>query len=488
MSAEAFSRNIEPLINPIEEQIECIRKGSGYVKLLRPATIDGGIFKLKSSEKERLLSLYESERADWKSMKFVPASGAASRMFKKVFEWIGQPANHEVAINEFFKSAEDFPFFDAWMALADKEDLETFEAGLNSKVSWLRLLVGSPGLNFAAKPKGLIPFHAYGEETQTPVVEHLKEAMAYASQDGMVRLSFTVSPEHETDFKTEVENWLTKDPFNTVAWHVDFTHQDPKTDTIALDRSDSIVMVDGKPLMRPGGHGSLIHNLNQLDADLIFIKNIDNVAHERLLETTIQYKKLLAGFLFTFRKDLQILKRQMDKGLVDETTINELREKWNLRIPQKYRMLKQYLNRPIRVCGMVKNQGEPGGGPFWTMDDITGESLQIVEKAQIRPDDVKQKRIAASATHFNPVDLVCCTKNLSGEKINLLNYVEHQQYFVVEKSYQGKSIRGLEWPGLWNGAMANWITLFVEVPINTFNPVKEVQDLLRSAHRNSDIN
>jgi hypothetical protein len=485
MSLEASSINSNPLVLGIDQQVELIRNGSGYVKLLRPATIGGGIFQINESEQQRLLERYEMERGSWNSLKFVPASGAATRMFKRIFEWIDHPEKHAAVINEFFESAESFPFFEEWMQVADEEDLETFEAGLNSKVSWLKLMVGLPGLNYAGKPKGLIPFHHYGHENQSPIVEHLKEAMAYVQQNGIARISFTVSPEHEAGFSAEVNRWIRRAPFNTLQWDVSFTHQKPETDTIAIDQNESPIEINGQPLMRPGGHGALIHNLNHLDADLIFIKNIDNVAHERLMPITVQYKKLLAGFLFDFRQDLFLLKRQMDKGLVDETTINELRDKWNLRIPQKYRKLKQYINRPIRVCGMVKNLGEPGGGPFWTIDDQTGESLQIVEKAQIQPDSTKQRRIAASATHFNPVDLVCCTKNLMGEKIDLLNYVDDSQYFVVEKSHQGKPIRGLEWPGLWNGAMANWITLFVEVPISTFNPVKEVQDLLRETHRSA---
>jgi hypothetical protein len=468
----------------LEHQKALIAEGSAYIKLLRPATVGGGIYRFDAAKSAELVQRFDEAREKLQTLKFVPASGAATRMFKEIYAWIADPEPNKAEIDAFFNKVEDFPFFDEWMQAADKADLETFEAGLKSKVSWLSLLVDPNALGFAQRPKGLIPFHRYDEVIQTPVVEHLKEGMAYASHDGKVQINFTVSPEHEEAFRQEVDHWVQQAPFDAVEWSVTFTHQDAATDTIALDEvGDILTSGAGEPLLRPGGHGALIHNLNAIDADLVFIKNIDNVAHERLLDRTVEHKKLLAGLLLAFRADLKSLHTDLQKGLVDEQLINDLREKWGLRIPRDYRKLRAYINRPIRVCGMVKNEGEPGGGPFWTLDKHTGESLQIVEKAQIDPKDSRQQRIAEGATHFNPVDLVCYLKNMDDEPIELLDYVADEQYFTVEKTFEGKPIKGLEWPGLWNGAMAHWITLFVEVPMETFNPVKELKDLFRSTHR-----
>lgn len=467
-----------------EQQVALIRDGRGFVQLLRPATIHGGIYRFDAARQAMLVRGYEAAVKGLKVQKFVPASGAATRMFKRIYSWIEAPIAHQDAIEKFFAQAEELAFFEDWMRVADEHDLETFEAGLNSKVAWLKLLVSPDALAFAQMPKGLIPFHLYSDVGHTPIVEHLKEGLAYTEQGGVVSIALSVSPEHEPAFKHAVDFWINQPPFNAVSWDVSYTQQDPATDTIALSEDGELVKhEDGSLLKRPGGHGALIHNLNRLDADMVFIKNIDNVAHERLLSTTVWHKKVLAGLLLEFRADLRLLKKDLEKGLVDEQHINEIRERWGVRIPRDYKKLKAYINRPIRVCGMVKNQGEPGGGPFWTMDPHTGESLQIVEKAQIDPSDSRQQRIAEGATHFNPVDLVCYLKDMNEKAIDLTQFVAEDQYFIVDKSYEGQQIKGLEWPGLWNGAMAHWITLFVEVPIETFNPVKELSDLFRENHR-----
>ncbi|MEX2596707.1 MAG: DUF4301 family protein [Salibacteraceae bacterium] len=469
----------------IEEQIALFKKGTQYIKLLRPATIAGGIFKLSPPAQRQAEQRFDDEKDNWKVTKFVPASGAATRMFKRVFQWIDQPEKYEQDIKEFFKKAELFPFFEDWLSAADRADLETFESGLESRVKWLKLLVASDGMDLARKPKGLIPFHILdSDKTQSPIAEHLKEAMYYASSNGVASVHFTVSVDHQDQFKKEVERWIEEEPFSKFTWEVDFSIQLKSTDTIAVDLNNELVEQEGEILTRPGGHGALIHNLNALDADLVFVKNIDNVAHERFIETTVKHKKVLAGVLLELRTDLKSLHTDLSKGLVDEISINELREKWKIRIPRGYQKLKNYLNRPIRVCGMVKNEGEPGGGPFWSMDKYTGESLQIIEQAQIDPKDARQQNIVQGSTHFNPVDLVCFVRNFKGEKIDLLNYINEDQYFISEKSHEGTAIKALEWPGLWNGAMANWITIFVEVPIITFNPVKEITDLLRKNHLN----
>lgn len=467
-------------VHSFETQIRKFEVGTKYVRLLRPATVGGGIIRLTPKERAAAVKRYDEARG-FVPMKFVPASGAATRMFKGVLKWIDNPKTHQKEIDVFFDRAEEFIFFEQWLEVANNADVETYQAGLSSKVKWLQLLVSEEGLAYASKPKGLLPFHAY-PEVATPITEHLKEAMEYAMSDNKARLHFTVSPEHRASFEKEVANLLTQSPFNEIEWEIGFSHQDPETDTVAVDEKNALVEIKGEVIKRPGGHGALIHNLNGLDADLIFIKNIDNVAHGRMLKETSEHKKAIAGILLELRTDLQHLDGELAKGLIDEVHIRELRDKWKIRIPKDFQKLKAYLKRPIRVCGMVKNQGEPGGGPFYTTDRFTGESLQVVEQAQIDNKDSRQRHILSNSTHFNPVDLVCYVKDLKGNSIDLTQYVDDDLYFIANKSHQGRDIKALEWPGLWNGGMAHWVTIFVEVPIETFNPVKEVGDLLRPAH------
>jgi len=463
----------------IRSQLEKFERGTNHVQLLRPATIRGGVFKLSQAEVTSAIERFE--KSSLSRIKFVPASGEATRMFKKVFEWLEDPKSHKSSIDDFFKRAEEFAFFEEWLKIADREDVETFETGLDAKVRWLELMLFSEGLNLSQLPKGLIDFHFY-EEPQTPLVEHLKEAMCYSVASGVAKLHFTVSPEHLDGFDRAVKYWTSKPPFDSVEWDVTFSHQQTTTDTIAVDMQNEVVMDKERALTRPGGHGALIHNLNDISEDLVFIKNIDNVAHERMMPVSVSYKKVLAGKLIELREDLMTLHESLEKGLLDENKVQDLRDKWKVRIPKGYKALKAYLRRPMRVCGMVKNQGEPGGGPFWVTDEFIGESLQIVEQAQVTRDDSRQQNILKSSTHFNSVDLVCLLKDLRGQKIDLLEYVDDELYFISSKSHSGRDIKALEWPGLWNGAMANWITIFVEVPIDTFNPVKEVSDLLRPEH------
>lgn len=464
----------------IEEQIQKIKQGTQYVTLLRPATVGGGIIRLSDKEQKAAVKRFEASHG-MVPMKFVPASGAATRMFKRQLDWIQSPDRHQKQIDSFFERAEEFAFFDEWLEAANRADVETFQSGITSKVRWLELLVSDEGLGYASMPKGLLKFHAYDVPT-TPIFEHLKEAMAYAVHDGKARVHFTISSEHREAFDNEVAKYLEGEPFSKVEWEVSFSYQDERTHTIAVDAHNNPLDAPDGMLKRPGGHGALIHNLNALEADLVFIKNIDNVAHGRLLSKTVGYKKALAGILLELREDLQLLSDDLSKGLIDEVPIRDLREKWKIRIPKDYQKLKAYLSRPIRVCGMVKNEGEPGGGPFFTLDRFTGESLQIVEQAQIDRKNSRQLRILSTATHFNPVDLVCCIKDLEGKRIDLTKYVDDALYFIADKTLNGQKIKALEWPGLWNGGMAHWITIFVEVPQETFNPVKEVGDLLRPAH------
>lgn len=465
----------------IDNQKRCFERGTQYVKLLRAASSNSGIHVFGRNDKMDYVARFESESAELSVAKFVPASGAASRMFKELIEWTNNPKKHAKAIKAFFEKAEMLPFFDQWMEVCNGLDIETYEAGIYSKVAWLKALLYDHGMNFIKMPKGVIPFHQYEGISATPIQEHIAEAMQLVSE-GVPTLHFTISPAHREVFESQVELALKNLNLDADSIKIEFSVQDPETDTLVLDTEGNSIKENGVELKRPGGHGALIRNLSAMDADVIFIKNIDNVAHGRLLPETIKYKKLLAGVLLDIKSDMQRIHDQISKGLLDEVSIDSARDKWGLRIPRDYVNVKEYLKRPIRVCGMVKNEGEPGGGPFWTLDKYTGESLQIVEQSQIDKSDMRQEMILKSAKHFNPVDIVCSIKGLDGNHIDLLNYVKFDQYFIADKTLKGEQIKALEWPGLWNGAMAHWVTVFVEVPIQTFNPVKELSDLFRKTH------
>lgn len=482
LSQEKHQNTIVKGSESLESQIEKIKNGTNYVKLLRPCTVGDGIFRLTKDQIDLAIKEYNKHASSTSIEKFVPASGAATRMFKSIYNWIETPEKFETEINRFFQAIEKFAAFEEWLLEADRLDVPTFEAGLESQVEWLKLLVNQEALGFAHRPKGLIPFHQYHENTRTPVLEHLVEATRYALNGEKCKLHFTVSEEHLEGFEAELEYLETHGELKGFDFDVNFSFQSASTDTVATDSDFNVLIENGTPLMRPGGHGALIHNLNALNSELVFIKNIDNVCHQSKIETTVKYKKMLAGVLFQLREDLKIIDKHLKKGLLDEIEIQELREKWDVRIPKSYRELKEFLKRPIRVCGMVQNEGEPGGGPFWVMDSHLGESVQIVEQSQVNITDSAQNQTLKHSTHFNPVDLVCYLRDLDGNEIDLHKYVDDQLYFVASKSHKGKEIKALEWPGLWNGAMANWITVFVEVPIATFNPVKEFKDLLRPAH------
>ncbi|GAB4377767.1 MAG: hypothetical protein Kow0075_06840 [Salibacteraceae bacterium] len=465
----------------LDYQKELLQRGTNYVKLLRAATTGKGITKLDSKGAKRATKLFEDQGAGYELLHFIPASGAASRMFKRVRQWLADPKTYRSEIKGFFKRAEELPFFDEWLEKANEKDLVTFESGLEAKVEWLRLLISPDGLNLAAKPKAVIPFHRYEKDSATALEEHLIMAKE-VSPSKPCRVHFTVAKDAWPVFEDALKKIFEKGELQAEDFSIEHSEQPDWTNTIALDNDGNVVCEGGEPIMRPGGHGSLIHNLNDIQAELIFIRNIDNVCRREVLPEVSNARKMLAGTLIELRNDLSALYEQMGKGLVDETSIEEVRTKWGVRIPKDYTKLSQFLKRPIRVCGMVKNEGEPGGGPFWCLDKFTGESLQIIEQSQVNVKDMRQSMILKSSTHFNPVDLVCCVVNFEGQHINLLDFVDSDQYFVSDKTHGEIEIKALEWPGLWNGSMANWITLFVEIPSVAFSPVKEITDLLKANH------
>jgi len=492
-------------IQTVLSQIENFRKGFPYLQIEDAAAVGNGIIQLNEEDLEKRCALYEKRITEnTKPLKFIPASGAASRMFKTLFAAledlengvdIKDVLNKNSAAKEFIDELDKYAF-----AKELKDTIKKNGESVNSK-NLLHFLLLKKGLNYGALPKGLLKFHSYKDSQRTPFEEHLVEGAEYAKdKNGNVKLHFTVSPEHQAEFEKLLNK--IKDDYETqfeVTLDVSFSQQKPSTDTIAVDLNNNPFREkDNSLLFRPGGHGALIENLNDLDADIIFIKNIDNVVPDRLKKPTINYKKALAGVLLKNQEKLFFYQKELNEKhpvALDsaflaaasnflENTLNTkpATNQYYTEKEELYHYLKEKLNRPLRVCGMVRNEGEPGGGPFWAKNDDDTVSLQVVESSQIDPDSVQQQKIAKNATHFNPVDLVCAVKNYKGEKFNLTQFTNPKTGFISIKSKDGKELKAQELPGLWNGAMSDWNTLFVEVPIETFNPVKTVNDLLREQH------
>lgn len=487
----------------IAEQLACFEKGFPYLELSAAASVEnGGILVADADLQEKYLKAWDAYKdSDKKIVKFVPASGAASRMFKNLFEFLGADYSEPATDFEkkFFSRVHDFAFYDELNEACVKntgKDIDTLIAEKNYKAVVANLLE-SAGLNYGALPKGLLKFHRYEDGVRTPLEEHLVEGALYAAgKTGQVNVHFTVSTEHRALFQQLVDEKVAaySSRFG-VQYQVSFSEQKPSTDTVAADMENKPFRDNGKLLFRPGGHGALIENLNDLDADIVFIKNIDNVVPDRLKADTVTYKKLLAGALVTLQKKAFEYLELLDSGHYSheqlETIIRFVQQDLrcrradikNLEDADLVIYLRKKLNRPMRVCGMVKNVGEPGGGPFLAYNPDGTVSLQILESSQIDMKDPEKKAMFEKGTHFNPVDLVCAVRDYKGNKFNLLNFVDKATGFISYKSKNGKDLKALELPGLWNGSMSDWSTVFVEVPLSTFNPVKTVNDLLREQHQ-----
>ena len=494
----------------IGKQITNFKKGFPYLNIQRAATVGDGILRLDDAALNQYIQFYDEQLANKTVVKFVPASGAASRMFKALFAFMDSYKDTEEeytkfisdtsfnSVFNFFKRLDDFAFFEDLKAtFTDGKQLEELQLK-RGFVKILEHLLTGAGLEYGRLPKGLLKFHKYEDGSRTPLEEHLVEGANYAKgKGGEVRLHFTVSPEHEAKFKEKLAEIQGKyESQFDVVFKVGFSQQKPSTDTIAVDMENMPFRnTDGSILFRPGGHGALIENLNELDADIVFVKNIDNVVPDTLKADTYTYKKALAGLLISYQDKIFEYLKQLDSDEVSEellleigtfiskTLCTEHESFTSLTNKEKLAYCKQKLNRPTRVCGMVKNEGEPGGGPFWAVNPDGTVSLQIVESAQIDMNDSSKGQIVQQATHFNPVDLVCSMKDVNDEAFDLLKFRDAQTGFISYKSKNGKELKAQELPGLWNGAMSNWNTIFVEVPISTFNPVKTVNDLLRDQHQ-----
>lgn len=468
--------------------------------LVKPATIAKGVVDLDNLEK--YIKIFDD--ADVEVLKFVPASGAASRMFKELFEFNTKAeANPDInlgeypAIKKFFDNIKRFAFFtELNERLTDQGGVERLITGKKYSVI-LSCLLNKSGMNYGGLPKGLLKFHFYaGAIARTPFEEHLEEGAKYAnSKGGRVKLHFTVSPEHMEEFEAMRKKAVNKfEEMYNLTYEISFSIQKPSTDTLAVTpENEPFYDKNGEILFRPGGHGALIENLNEINQDLIFIKNIDNVVPEKRISNTVKFKKALAGYLLDIQKRVFTCIEELEKEAGEESVKeaeNILNDIFCLTIAKPERLetdyvahLIQWLNRPIRICGVVKNEGEPGGGPFLVKDENGICSPQIVESSQVNVHNAEQKSIFEASTHFNPVDLICAVKNYKGEKFNLTEYIDFSTCFISQKSNDGKNLKALELPGLWNGAMAKWNTVFIEVSMDTFNPVKSVNDLLREAHQ-----
>ena len=510
-------------VQTVQDQVERFKKGFPWMKIISPATPEKGIMVLDESEVDAAVKYYEEASINGKC-KFVPASGAASRMFKDLFSGLdalkeGKELADDAPAAKFVDQIKSFAFYTPELFGEEVCKCPEYRQSVLSKT------LTDEGLGYGAKPKGVLKFHKYTDgEIRTAFAEHLVEAQDYMkNEDGTANLVVTISPEHQQLFEEAyAEVKAAYEAKYGVKYNITFTFQDKATDTVAVD-------VDNKPfrtetdslLFRPAGHGALIYNLNKLEEEVVSIKNIDNVANERLLPETATWKKVLLGKALELRDTLHGYLRELDivtnqniapafapaipahTGMGNEDVYQSsevqmlcddieeyLENVLCIKMPEaddckaRVEALREKLNRPVRVAGMVKNQGEPGGGPFLIAEKDGSTSLQVLESVQINMSDEASRNALASATHFNPVDIVCCLHDYKGESFDLLQYVDEDAGFISSKSYQGRELKALELPGLWNGAMSKWNTLFVEVPLATFNPVKVVLDLLRPAHQN----
>lgn len=494
-------RQIEAIgasVKTVEGQVDRFKKGFPWMRIVAAATPQRGIVVLTDAEADAAVGYYDKAQVDGKC-KFVPASGAASRMFKDIFSGLarlegGEDVTSDSAVGRLAANIEKFAFYSEDM-FGKPVDSAEYRKSVASKV------LTDEGLGYGSKPKGVIRFHRYEDEVRTAFAEHLVEAQEYMrNSDGTANVIVTISPEHRALFEDALAEVLDKyEKKYGIKYNISFTYQDKATDTVAVDlKNRPFRKDDGTLLFRPAGHGALIYNLNKVEDELVSIKNIDNVASQRLLPTTAKYKKVLMGKALELRDTIFAFLREFDsmsdpasaecRRLCDKAE-SFLDRELCVSLPlaaspaERVALIRSKLDRPVRVCGMVRNEGEPGGGPFIIAGKDGSSNLQILESVQINTEDERSGDILAHATHFNPVDLVCCLRNYKGEKFNLLDYVDEDAGFISSKSFQGRELKALELPGLWNGAMSDWNTMFVEVPLETFNPVKVVLDLLRPAHQ-----
>ena len=462
----------------LETQLKNFREGFPFLPVTRAASCGDGIRVLDAAGIEQAAARYDRAKESLRVVKFVPASGAATRMFKDLFEFVRE-GRRTAVVGELLANRRRFAFWPELRTIIgdDADELRTVEN------------IVAEGLRYGETPKGLVSFHRYGDEVRKAVEEHLVEGAQYAAAGGEVKIHFTVSPEHLTRFEALLAEKIPgyESRFG-VKYRISFSVQDPSTDTLAVNPDCTpFRRADGRLLFRPAGHGALIGNLGKIDADIVFVKNIDNVTTDARRSDTVLYKKALAGVLLALQERIfEYLMALEVPGAELEPIAAFIENELCVKLPKDYgtALLRQVLDRPIRVCGMVRNEGEPGGGPFWVAGADGLETLQIAESNQIAPE---KRELMRSATHFNPVDLVCSVRTSKGGRCDLREFVDPATGFISRKSDGGRELLAQELPGLWNGAMARWNTVFVEVPITTFSPVKVVTDLLRPEHQGDEF-
>ena len=514
---EDYEREKSKINVPLEKavkQIEIFERGIPFIKLNRPCIKNDGLINISADSYDDLISDFETALENGRLMKFVPASGAASRMFHKLQsvlvkyndvhrdkleEEASRGDDDCKAVLEFVDNIEKFAFYSELKGtMSDRGlDINSFlEKGYYTEI--LNYTLGSEGLDYINQPKGCVIFHSCQGKVRTAFEEHLEEAVNYTRQgDNPAKVHFTISPEYTDVIHTIINHAVRRYELKGIKIDVSYSYQKPSSDTIAVDHDNKPFKdSEGNLVFRPGGHGALLENLLETNGDILFIKNVDNVVPDRLRGTTYLYKRILAGHLLRIQSKIFTYLNALDAGQISLQTVNAIKafaetdlmisfdESFNKpSLEEKLQLLKSTLNRPIRVCGMVKNEGHPGGGPFWVEGQDGTISLQIVEKTQIDINNEGQRKILESSTHFNPVDLVCGIRNYKGNLFYLPEYRDPDSGLIAIKSKDGKELKALELPGLWNGSMAKWITIFIEVPKITFTPVKEVNDLLKEEHQ-----
>lgn len=496
----------------IRNQLEIFERGALFIKVNKPCTIGDGIQIIDESVFEEVINLHKTAAQSGRLTYFVPASGAATRMFKQLQSYLNKSKGvpffvlrEEIfsdsdakAVYEFLSNIKCFAFYDKLKSILKKENIDIDNLNDDDDISIvLKSVLDENGLNYSFLPKGAILFHKYNNECRTPFEEHLYEAAISTGNEGNIKIHFTISEEHSQIFSDIINETVKRFENNNVHLEVSSSFQKKSTNTITLTTENQLFKDSlGIPVFRPAGHGALIENLNELEADIILIKNIDNILPSGKNELPVKYKKIMTGYLISVQKEIFSYLRQLENKKINELIITEIKE-FSTRLLSKIfpaefdkqtnefksEFLFSVLNRPLRVCGMVKNEGHPGGGPFWVKNSEGEISLQIIEESQININNPKQFNIFKSSTHFNPVDLVCGVRDFKGRNFDLRDFVDRKSGLITTKSYEGNAIKTLELPGLWNGAMAYWNSIFVEIPSETFNPVKVVNDLLKPAHQ-----
>lgn len=465
----------------LEHQVKQFELGIDPVALVSPGDVDNGITRFDNEQLNHFEKHFEKHTQEIEITRFVPASGAASRMFKAFFQYL-ENGNESQEVKSFANGFQSFAFYN----LIKCKNEPDYSCAINNMINTHKL---------AELPKALIPFHSYADASRTALEEHLVESALILDGNKEINIHFTISESHQKMFNNLIEQKIAGySAIYNCHYNISFSYQSHSTDTIAVNSNNHLLRnADNSLMFRPGGHGSLLVNLNDLNSDLVFVKNIDNVQPDHLKANTVLYKKILAGYLLSIQAEIKDLLLQLDNNEIDLSKAAQIVENdLQIRLPASFNQLdtgamSQFLhaklNRPIRVCGMVKNEGEPGGGPFWVRNTKDEDSLQIIESSQIDMQNKLQADIFQQSSYFNPVDLVCWIKDYQGHKFDLNNFTDPDTAFISEKSQAGQTFKVLEHPGLWNGAMADWITLFVEVPITTFSPVKTITDLLRPQHQ-----